>query len=124
MGMFDFVRNSYPLGHKFTGQCQTKDIDRCDGGTMSQYWISPVGHLYLIDYSYTANFVEFKENNKNKFLNFNWVPNGSHGKVRPWLITNYVTIYPEKYDNEWPQAKLHFIDGKLQDFSITIKTLR
>jgi hypothetical protein len=28
---------------------------------MSEYWISPEGQLYLIDYSHTADFVDLKE---------------------------------------------------------------
>jgi len=61
MGMMDFIRSSYPLGEDFSGQCHTKDIEEGYCGTMSQYWISPDGQLYLIDYSHTADFVELKE---------------------------------------------------------------
>ena len=43
MGMFDYVRSSYPLGEHFSGNCQTKDIEDGIGGTMTQYWIAPDG---------------------------------------------------------------------------------
>jgi len=127
MGMFDYVRSSYPLGEHFSGNCQTKDIeDYWIGGTMSQYWISPAGQLYLIDYSHTADFVGLKEddegyNDKKTFLNFKWIPNGTHGKVRPWNITKYVVIYPETWEGEWedwPDCRIHFKDGKLQDYKL------
>jgi len=124
MGMFDYLRSSYPLGENFSGNCQTKDIEEGIGGTMSQYWISPEGQLYLIDYSHTADFVELKEgddgyNEKRLWTNFKWIPNGNHGRVRPCSITKYITIYPEKWEGKWeytPSCRLHFRDGKLQDW--------
>jgi len=125
MGMMDFVRSSYDLGEQFTNtRLQTKDIEDGIGGTMSQYWISPDGVLYHIDYSHTADFVELKEgdggyNEERKFLNFHWVPNGNHGKIRPWMITKYVEVYPEDWKGkweDWPRLKLHFRYGKLMDY--------
>jgi len=124
MGMFDYVRSSYPLGEYFSGNCHTKDIEDGIGGTMSQYWISPDGQLYLVDYSHTADFVELKEgdegySDKMAFLNFRWVPNGTHGKVRPWNITKYVLIYPENWEGnweDWPECRIHFVDGKIKNY--------
>ena len=124
MGMFDYIRSSYPLGEHFSGNCQTKDIEDGIGGTMSQYWISPDGQLYLVDYSHTADFVELKEgdegySDKMAFLNFRWVPNGTHGKVRPWNITKYVLIYPENWEGnweDWPVCRIHFVDGKIKNY--------
>ena len=130
MGMFDYVRSSYkPLGEDFSKNCHTKDIEEGIGGTMSQYWISPEGQLYLIDYSHTADFVELKEGDEGydkerALLNFCWVPNGTHGKVRPWNITKYITIYPEGWKGgweTWPDCRIHFRDGKIQDFEILTK---
>jgi len=121
----DFVRSSYDLGEQFTNtRLQTKDIEDGIGGTMSQYWISPDGVLYYIDYSHTADFVELKEGDdgydgERKFLNFVWIPNGNHGKISPWMITKYVEVYPEQWEGkweEWPRLKLHFRYGKLQDY--------
>jgi hypothetical protein len=127
--MFDYIRSSYPLGEHFSGSCQTKDIEDGIGGTMSQYWISPDGQLYLVDYSHTADFVELKEGDdgyepEKKIFNFRWIPNGTHGKVRPCNITKYVVIYPEKWEGiwgDWPECRIHFKDGKLQGFSILTK---
>ena len=128
--MYDNIRSSYkPLGEDFYGQNQTKDIEEGIGGTMSQYWISPEGQLYLIDYSHTADFVELQEGDEGyepekKFLNFVWIPNGTRGKVRPWNITKYVVIYPEGWKGKWedcPDCRIHFRDGKLQDFEILTK---
>jgi len=125
MGMMDFVRSSYDLGEQFTNtRLQTKDIEDGIGGTMSQYWISPDGVLYYIDYSHTADFVIIEEgdegyNEERKFLNFQWVPNGNHGKISPWMITKYVEVYPEDWKGkweDWPRLKLHFRYGKLMDY--------
>ena len=120
MGMMDFIRSSYPLGEDFSGQCHTKDIEEGYCGTMSQYWISPDGQLYLIDYSHTADFVELKEGDEGyhevALFNFRWIPNGNHGKVRPWNITKIITIYPENWEgewDEWPEISLLFESGKL-----------
>ena len=121
MGMFDYFRSSYELGEHFTNtRCQTKDVDN----TMSDYWLSPSGQLYIIDYSHTADFVELKEgdegyNAEMSLFNFQWIPNGTHGKVRPWYITKYISIYPEGWEGEWkdwPTLKLHFKYGKLMDY--------
>ena len=125
MGMMDYVRSSYDLGEQFTDvELQTKDIEDGIGGTMSQYWISPDGVLYNIDYSHTSDFVIINEGNEDyeethKWRNFKWVPNGNHGKIRPWIITKYIEVYPSNWKgnyDDWPRLKLHFRYGKLQDY--------
>ena len=125
MGMFDYVRSSYDLGEQFTNtRLQTKDIEDGIGGTMSQYWISPGGVLYYIDYSHTADFVIIEEGDEDyeethKWRNFKWVPNGNHGKISPHMITKYVEVYPEDWKGkweDWPRLKLHFRYGKLMDY--------
>ena len=131
MSMFDYIRSSYNLEPQFTNTVlHTKDIEEGIGGTMSQYWISPDGQLYLIDYSHTADFVELKEGDEGyqegrlSMLNFQWIPNGNHGKVRPWNITKYITVYPEQWEGSWetwPDCRIHFKDGKIQDFQILTK---
>ena len=124
--MFDYVRSSYELGEHFTNtRCHTKDIEDGYSGTMSDFWLSPSGQLHLIDYSHTADFVELKEGDEGysemALLNFRWIPNGTHGKVRPWYITKYISIYPEQWEGEWeewPRCIIHFVNGKIQNFNI------
>ena len=126
MGMMDFFRSSYNLGEQFTNtRCQTKDIeDYGIGGTMTQYWLSPNGQMYWIDYSHTADFVELKEGDEGynaevALFNFRWIPNGTHGKVSPFYLTKYISVYPEQWEGEWeqwPTLKLHFKYGKLMDY--------
>ena len=123
--MFDTIRSSYNLGEQFTDvELQTKDIEDGIGGTLSQYWISPDGILYYIDYSYTSDFVVINEGDEDyqethQWRNFKWVPNGNHGKIRPWMITKYIEVYPSSWKgnyDDWPRLKLHFRYGKLQDY--------
>ncbi len=129
MGMFDYVRCSYPIDDNFTEQCQTKDIEYNDiGGTMSQYWISPSGCLYHIDYSNTADFVEISDDEvkdaKHKWLKYRWESNGLRGRVKQYPITKYVVIYPEKWSGEWrdwPECRIHFRFGILQDYEVIKK---
>ena len=123
--MFDYVHSNYELGEEFTNVlCQTKDLEPGLGGTMSNYWISPGGHLYVMTYRNTHSFEiiekddpEYKESMK--FLNYRWVPTGAHGKVEPFHITSYVEIYPAAWDGEWedwPRMNLHFRSGKLVEY--------
>ena len=123
--MYDNVRSSYkPFGEDFYGQNQTKDIEEGYGGTLSQYWISPEGQLYLIDYSHTADFVELQEGDEGyepekKIFNFRWIPNGTHGRVRPWNITKTIKIYPENWKGEWsdwPEVTILFENGVVKKF--------
>lgn len=129
MGMFDYVRSSYPFGEHFTEVCHTKEMEYDDiGGTMSHYWISPSGCLYHIDYSNTADFVEIPDeelkSEKHKWMKYRWESNGLRGRVKPYPITKYVVIYPEKWSGEWrdwPDCRIHFKYGIVQDYEILKK---
>jgi len=111
MGMFDVVKSSYDLGEGFTNvECQTKDIDSF-GGTMSFYWIDPVGNLWTGDYRGTAE-PEFNE--EGRFPILKWIPTGKHGKVRRHYLTSYVVIYPSV--DRLVDMRLHFKKGVLTDF--------
>jgi hypothetical protein len=123
--MFDWVRSSYDLGPQLTNvECQTKDIEEGYGGTMTHYWISPDGYLYVIDYSHTSDLKMYEPgdpeyNEERAWMNFEWIPNGSHGKVRVHPITKYIEIHTSHWGGAWetwPRAKIHFKHGKLQDY--------
>lgn len=125
MGMFDYFRSSYDLGEQFTNVvCQTKDIEDGIGGTMTDYWLDPAGHLWQPTYVGTHDFCEITEddpryNSKVNLFNFEWIPTGVHGKYQPCYITKYVEVYPANWEGEWedwPRMKLHFRCGKLQDY--------
>jgi hypothetical protein len=126
MGMMDWVRSSYNLGEQFTDtELQTKDIeDGIIGGTMTHYWIDPIGRLWCPDYSGTTTFEEIKEDDPryskdSLFLNFEFIPTGKRGKYRIYLITKYIVVYPSNWKGkweDWPRLKLHFVNGALQDY--------
>jgi hypothetical protein len=123
--MFDYFRSSYDLGEQFTNvTCQTKDIEDGIGGTMTDYWLDPAGVLWYPNYSGTSTFEIIPEddpryNEKLKFLNFEWVPTGQHGRFVRHEITKYIEIYPENWGGKWedqPRLRLHFKHGILQDY--------
>jgi hypothetical protein len=124
MGMFDYFHSSYDLGEGFTGVlCQTKDIEDGIGGTMTNYWLDPNGCLWHPDYAGTHTFETIEEDDprysEKKFLNFEWVPTGEHGKYRPHLLTKYIEIHPATWRGEWedwPRMTLHFKSGKLVEY--------
>lgn len=132
MGMFDNVRASYkPLGPQFCEiTCQTKTMDQHGlGGSLSYFWIDPKGQVWSTVYRGTHDFVVLEKddpdyNEKSSFLNFKWVPTGKHGKVEPYKLTGYVTIYPETFDGpweDWPEVRLHIVDGVVKDFKFKQK---
>jgi hypothetical protein len=125
MGMFDYFRSSYDLGEQFTNVvCHTKDIEDGIGGTMTNYWLDPSGQLWYPDYVGTNTFEIIEEDDprydpNKKFLNFEWVPTGQHGKYQPHYITKYVEVYPANWEGkweDWPRLKIHFRRGILQDY--------
>ena len=124
MGMFDYVKSSYPLPETFMGVCQTKDIEEGYSGTLSEYWIDPAGYLWVGNYSGTGTLEFFEEDDPRydpnaKWANHEMVPTGEHGKWRVHPITKYVEIYPSIFDGQWeqwPRLRLHFRSGKLKDY--------
>lgn len=123
MGMFDYVRSSYPLGEAFTNtECQSKDMERGIGGTMSQYWIDPAGRLWRVDYRDAFEFGEDPDwvddgSKLGALFKYKFLPNGEHGKLVPQYLTDYVCIYPSQWEGEWkdwPTCRIHFSNGILQ----------
>ena len=126
MGLFDWVKSSYPLPKEFMGICQTRDMDDF-GGSMSNYWIDPAGYLWVGTYMGTHTFEVFDEDDprydpKFKWMNYEWVPTGEHGKFQVHPLTRYLEIYPAEWDGkweDWPRCRLHFKSGRLIDFEVT-----
>jgi len=126
MGMFDYFRSSYDLGEQFTNVvCQTKDIEDGIGGTMTDYWLDPSGQLWYPEYRDTHDFVIIEEDDPRydparSFLNFEWIPTGTHGKYRAHPITKYIEVYPDNWKGkweDWPRLRIHFRYGKIQDYT-------
>ena len=96
MGMFDTIRCNYDAGAGFHNrELQTKDLE-C---MMFEYWITPHGQLYQIDYSGTQSIVDSGAQD----FRIVTVPNGNHGKITAMDITK--TYAP------FPRIHFHFRDG-------------
>lgn len=55
---------------------------------------------------------------------FTYVPNGKHGKVSPVYLTDYVVVYPSRWEGDWvdwPECRIHLINGKIQEFNYVSK---
>ena len=115
MGMYDTVRSSYDLGPGYKKDLQTKDLECC----MCEYWISPSGQLFEIDYSGTQDFEEIPVEKRTVITGFyKTTPNGNHGKVRPVYVFKVVELYPAKWDAhycKWPSCHVYFKDGMIQE---------
>ena len=115
MGMFDTIRCSYDLGPGFNNRSlQTKDIE-C---MMLSLWVDPAGKLWEIDYSGTQDFM-LNDTMDKPWNAFRSIPNGNHGKVRPYLLTRDVIVYPEKWSAQYapfPECKVVFVRGIIESF--------
>lgn len=113
MGMFDDFKCSADIGVLTNVTCQTKDIDRLDGGTMSFYWVDPSGQLWTPDHSGTVDFLI--DGKKIKYIS-----NGNHGKYRPVYLTEYVSVYTSRTHPDghvdWYDCRIHFYEGKLVSY--------
>ena len=125
MGLFDSIRSDVPLFSQAADRnLQTKSLE----GLMFEYWISPDGELFQIDYSGTFDLHLVPEGERKHRLHvWDWKPNGNRGRVRfvPWEGT--VIVYPARWtDNptEWAQKVLHFTDGRLGSIDTTTRGLR
>lgn len=108
MGLYDTIKCSYDLGPGFYNrELQTKDLN-C---YCSQYWISPAGQLYEIDYAGTQ---DWSENTESNFPLLKHTPNGNHGRVRAVNLFATITVYPSKWDCKYapyPMLRVHFDGG-------------
>ena len=78
---------------------------------MSEFWLSPSGELYLIDYTGTQDFVL---GDKPPFFK----PNGCRGKVAATQFHGTIEVYPEvwtAYYSPFPRLMVTFNDGKIQN---------
>jgi len=122
MGMYDTIYCSKDLGAGFWNrELQTKDLD-C---LMAEYWISPSGQLFEIDYSGTQDFVENPDNDNAFWRAGLWKPNGNHGHIRATRVTKVIEVYPTHFDCKYapyPRLHLYLKDGILQEVIDTTPT--
>ncbi len=115
MGMYDTVRSSYDLGPGWLNkELQTKDL-AC---FMTEYWISPTGQLFEIDYTGTQDFVITECENDDLMSMFKTKSNGNRGVVRPVFAFKEVELYPAEWDAhycKWPSCHVLFWDGMIKE---------
>lgn len=111
MGLFDTVINYFEIDSRINKKvCQTKDIDDCMGGTMSTYFLSPRGELFLINYDGTQDFCGYDSS-----VDWGWEPNGKHGRVERFPLTKTIDLYANPKECIY---RLTLIDGKLQCYEL------
>jgi len=120
MGMFDYVKCSSDIGELTNEECQSKEMDRY-GGTMSFFWVDPIGLLWYIDYGGTADFAINDDEDIPIWRRMKVVSNGNKGKVTRYYLTDYVEIYRSRSSPDGhldtTACRLHFIEGVLQSYS-------
>ena len=128
MGMFDYLKCSADIGALKNIECQTKDIEEFIGGTMSFYWVDPVGALWYVDYTGTADFAINDDEDTPIWRRMKIVPSGRKGKVSRCTLTKYICVYASKAAPdgllEWDYCRLHFVEGVLEDFKYINKHIQ
>jgi len=108
MGLYSTIYSSYEkLGPDFIGEFQTKNLE----SLMDEYWLSPKGELFFIDYKdcFTVSQNKFPKN----FLDtIERRPTGTNAKMTPVNYTGELTMY-KSYRGEWIETELMFEDGKV-----------
>ncbi len=97
--MYDTIRSEY--GYPLPRRLRTEDLM----GIMADLWLDPNGQLWEIDYADTHSFVDAKC--------ADMVPNGHHGKVKPYHVTKEVSAYCGQSPKR-TLFRLHFQEGVLQ----------
>jgi hypothetical protein len=116
IGLFDYLRSSYPIGEHLTDvQLQTKDLVCC----MDHFYIDPAGQLFSIDYDGVADLIP-EPDSTSKFFPYKRVPNGSHGKVTPVLMTGDVRVYNADGDAFY-ESTILFLRGKIVEVLPEVK---
>ena len=114
MGMFDTIHCNYDLGPGFYNRdLQTKGLE-C---LMVEFWLDPVGQLWEIDYTGTQDYIDVPEEERTAPWNiFDIVPNGNHGRIKPYPITTTIEVYPACWTAHYaayPRQNITFIEGRL-----------
>lgn len=123
MGMFDCIKCSAPIGALADVECQTKDIDSLDGGTMSFYWVDPNGCMWTTDYSGCTSVAFFKDDADDISTSWDrleYRSTGVRGKVYRVYITGRILMYnimthPDGL-HDTTECYLDFEDGILKNY--------
>jgi len=100
---------------------QTKDLE-C---LMFDYWISPAGELFQVDYSHTADLHHVPEaERKHRLHLWEWKPNGNRGIVRHVAWDGPVIVYPSRWHptgGQWPEKSIWFKGGRIESIGTSTR---
>ena len=94
---------------------ETRDLTR----TCSMFFITPNNELFMMDtsgcYDYEMTGPEEPHyDHDHIWKNWNIIPNGTHGSVKPFFFTGRIDLTPQ-YVRDRPNTKrIHVVDGLIQ----------
>ena len=94
---------------------ETRDLTR----TCSFFFITPNNELFMMDtsgcYDYEMTGPEEPHyDHDHLWKNWNTIPNGTHGSVKPFIFTGYVDLIPQHVCDRPNTKRIHVIEGLVQ----------
>ena len=112
--MDTIINNYFKLGPQFDGELKTRHLHDNE----DFFWISPNGELFEF---YTLDTFRYEGEPTAK------LPTGKNIKLKPKVFSDDIVVYPaNRYGSSegWVEARLHIVDGKVQDHIIYKKGAR
>ena len=108
------INNYFKLGPQFDGKLQTRNLHDND----DFFWISPNGEFFEF---YSLDTFRYEGEPLAKLAT------GKNIKLKPKIFSDDIVVFPEPVAGSsegWPEARLHIVDGKIQDFIVYKKGAR
>ena len=106
--MDTIINNYYELGPQFDGELKTRNLHDNE----DYFWISPNGEFFEF---YTLDSFKYEGEPLTK------LPTGKHIKLKPKVFSDDILVSPAQYhgtSEAGVTARLHIVDGKIQDFIV------
>ena len=106
------INNYFELGPQFDGKLKTRHLHDND----DIFWISPNGEFFEF---YTLDTFRYEGEPLAK------LPTGKNIKLKPKIFSDDIVVEPMDGTSDGsPAARLHIVDGKIQDFILYKKGAR
>ena len=108
------INNYFPLGPQFDGELTTRQLHDNE----DFFWISPKGEFFEF---YTLDTFEYGGEPLTK------LPTGKNIKLKPKIFSDDIVVEPAHRHGTsegCPAARLHIINGKIEDFIVYKKGAR
>lgn len=110
MGLYSNVISHYSgAGSEFLGYFQTKDLE----SVFDDYWLSPAGELYLIDWSSAYELNPNHDDSYDIFNAFKWIRTDDRGRLKACSYTGCLRIYTV-VNNVFIECNLCLLNGKIE----------